>query len=326
MSSSSAASRTLLMVVALAMNLLPVAHADPALGVVRIGALLPLVKMSPEEGLRQGLADLGYVEGRNLIMERRRAETSDGLRSAAEDLVRSKVNLIVTLSTPAAHAALSATATIPVVFVSGDPVATGLAQSLAHPGGNASGVASLSTELIPKRLELLQQVAPHVRRVILLGNPDSQLQAGVLKEARKAGKALRIEVVAVDARNAAELDTALRGLQHRAPDGFMVSSDVLFLANSSKVAAAVARARLPGIFPWRDYHDAGILMSYGSSTREMGRQLATYVDKILKGASPADLPIAQSSKYDLVIDLRVARALGLKVPQELLLLAEEVLR
>ena len=240
--------------------------------------------------------------------------------------MRSKVNLIVVLSTPAAHAALSATATIPVVFVSGDPVATGLAESLAHPGGNASGVATLSTELIPKRLELLQQVAPHVRRVILLGNPDSQLQAGVLKEARKAGEALRIDVVAVDARNAAELDTALRGLQHRAPDGFMVSSDVLFLANSSKVAAAVARAKLPGMFPWRDYHDAGVLMSYGASPKEMGRQLAAYVDKILKGAKPADLPIEQSSKYDLVIDLGVARALGLKVPQELLLRADEVIR
>ena len=326
MSSSSGASRKLFMVVALAMNLLPAAHADPAPAVARIGLMIPLVAISPEEGLRQGLAELGYVEGRNLIIERRRAESSNALRTAAEDLVRLKVNLIVALSTPAAHAALSATATIPVVFVSGDPVLTGLAQSLAHPGRNATGIASMSTELVPKRLELLQQIAPHVRRVILLGNPNSQLQAGVLKEARKAGEALRIEVIAVDARNAAELDTALRGLQHRAPDGFMVSSDVLFLANSSKVAVAVARARLPGMFPWRDYHDAGALMSYGASPKEMGRQLAAYVDKILKGAKPADLPIEQSVKYDLVIDLGVARALGLKVPQELLFRADEVIR
>ncbi len=326
MSSSSGVICKWLTVAALAVCVMPAAHADPAPGVVRIGLMIPLVAISPEKGLRQGLAELGYVEGRNLIIERRRAESSKALRTAAEDLVRSKVNLIVALSTPAAHAALSATATIPVVFVSGDPVLTGLAEGLAHPGGNASGLATLSTELIPKRLELLQQVAPHVRRVILLGNPDSQLQAGVLKEARKAGEALRIEVVAVDARNAAELDTALRGLQHRAPDGFMVSSDVLFLANSSKVAAAVARAKLPGMFPWRDYHDAGVLMSYGASPREMGRQLAAYVDKILKGAKPADLPIEQSSKYDLVIDLGVARELGLKVPQELLLRADEVIR
>jgi putative ABC transport system substrate-binding protein len=293
---------------------------------VRIGALTPLVTTSPEEGLRQGLAELGYVEGKNLIIERRRAETSDDLRSAAEDLVRAKVNLIVAFSTPAARAALSATSTIPVVFLSGDPVGTALAESLAHPGGNSSGVSTLSTELMPKRLELLQQIAPHVRRVILLGNPSSPLQAGVLKETRRAGETLHIQIVAVDVRNAKELDAALRGLQHRASDGFMVSSDVLFLANRAKVATAVARARLPGIFPWRDYQDVGVLMSYGSSTREMGRKAAAYVDKILKGAKPADLPIEQSSKYDLVIDLRVARELGLKVPQELLFRADEVIR
>jgi putative tryptophan/tyrosine transport system substrate-binding protein len=325
-SRSSVTSCKLLMVVAFAMGLLPVAHADPAPGVVRIGALTPLVATSPEEGLRQGLAELGYVEGGNLIIERRRAETSDDLRSAAVDLVRSKVNLIVAFGTQAARAALSATATIPVVYISGDPVGTGLAESLAHPGGNSTGVSTLATELIPKRLELLQQVAPHVRRVILLGNPGSPLQAGVLKEARKAGEALRMQIVAVDARNAAELDVALRRLQHRASDGFMVSSDVLFLGNRAKVAAAVARAKLPGMFPGRDYHDAGVLMSYGASTKEMGRQAAGYADKILKGAKPANLPIEQSSNYDLVIDLRVARELGLKVPQELLFRADEVIR
>ena len=135
-----------------------------------------------------------------------------------------------------------------------------------------------------------------------------------------------MQVVAVDARNAAELDAALRRLQHRAHDGFMVSSDLLFLTNRAKVAAAVAKAKLPGIFPWRDYHDVGVLMSYGASTREMGRRAAAYVDKILKGAKPADLPVEQSSKYELVIDLRVARELGLKVPEILLQRADEVIR
>ena len=326
MSSSSVTRCKLLVVAALAMSLLPGAHADPVPSVVRIGTLTPLVTTSPEEGLREGLAELGYVEGRNLIIERRSAESTDGLQSAAADLVRSKVNLIVAFTTQAARAALSATSTIPVVFLSGDPVGTGLAASLAHPGANASGVSTLSTELMPKRLELLRQVAPQVRRVILLGNPSSPLQAGVLKEAHKAGEALRMQVVAVDARNAAELDAALRRLQHRAHDGFMVSSDLLFLTNRAKVAAAVAKAKLPGIFPWRDYHDVGVLMSYGASTREMGRRAAAYVDKILKGAKPADLPVEQSSKYELVIDLRVARELGLKVPQGLLLRADEVIR
>ena len=326
MSSSSVTRCKLLVVAALAMSLLPGAHADPVPSVVRIGTLTPLVTTSPEEGLREGLAELGYVEGRNLIIERRSAESTDGLQSAAADLVRSKVNLIVAFTTQAARAALSATSTIPVVFLSGDPVGTGLAASLAHPGANASGVSTLSTELMPKRLELLRQVAPQVRRVILLGNPSSPLQAGVLKEAHKAGEALRMQVVAVDARSAAELDAALRRLQHRAHDGFMVSSDLLFLTNRAKVAAAVAKAKLPGIFPWRDYHDVGVLMSYGASTREMGRRAAAYVDKILKGAKPADLPVEQSSKYELVIDLRVAHELGLKVPEILLQRADAVIR
>ena len=302
------------------------AYADPTPSEVRIGALTTLVMTLPEEGLRQRLAELGYVEGRNLVIERRRAETSGDLRSAAAELVRLKVDAIVAFGTPAARAALSVTSTIPVVFLAGDPVATGLAESLAHPGGNATGISSLSTELMPKRLELLRQVAPSIRRIVLLGNPNSPLQAGVLREAKKAGEALRMHIVSVDARNVAELDAALRGLQHRASDGFMVSSDVLFLGNKAKIATAVARAGLPGIFPWRDYHEEGVLMSYGANGEEMGRQAATYVDKILRGAKPADLPIVQSSKYDLVIDMRVARALGLKVPQELLLRADEVIR
>ena len=322
----SVAGGKLLVVAVLAMSLLLAAHADPAPSEVRIGLLTPLIRTSAEEGFRQGLAELGYIEGRNLITELRRAESSDGLRSAAAGLVQSKVNLIVAFSTQAARAALSVTATIPVVFLSGDPVGTGLAESLAHPGGNATGISTLSTELMPKRLEFLKQVAPDVRRVILLGNPSGPLQAGVLKELNKAGEALRIQVVTVNARNVAEVDAALRALRYRKHDGFMVSSDQLFFANKTKVAAAVAKVRLPAIFPWREYHDAGVLMSYGASPREMGRQVAAYVDKILKGAKPADLPIEQTSKYDLVIDLRIARELGLKVPQELLFRADEVIR
>jgi putative ABC transport system substrate-binding protein len=213
-----------------------------------------------------------------------------------------------------------------VVFISGDPVATGLAASLARPGANGTGVSSLSTELMPKRLELLQQVAPRVQRVILLGNPSSALHAGVLKEAQKAAQALHIHIVALNARNADELDSALRGVHRSAGDAFTASSDVFFLANKAKIAEAVAKAKLPAIFPQRDYHDAGVLMSYGASLKEMGRQAAVYVDKILKGAKPGELPIEQMSKYELVIDLRVAREQGIKVPQELLFRADEVIR
>ncbi len=327
MTSSSITTRRFLMALAIAVSLLPaLAQADPSPTIVRIGALVPLVLISPEEGMRQGLRELGYIEGRNLTIERRLADTNDALQSGAADLVRSRMDVIVAFGTAAARAALSATATIPVVFISGDPVGTGLAASLARPGANGTGVSTLSTELVPKRLELLQQIAPRIRRVILLGNPSNSLHPRVLKEAQSAALTLRIHIIALDARNADELDAALRGIQRRAADAFIVSSDVLFLANKERIAAAVAKAKLPAIFPWRDYHDAGVLMSYGANPNELGRHAAVYVDKILKGAKPADLPIEQISKYELIIDLRVARALKLDVPQALLLRADQVLR
>ena len=293
---------------------------------VRIGALVPPVLLSPEEGLRQGLRELGYVEGRNLTIERRLAATNDALQSGAADLVRSRVDLIVAFSTAAARAALSETSTIPVVFISGDPVGTNLAESLARPGANGTGVSTLSTELIPKRLELLRQVAPRMRRVILLGNPTTPLYAGALKAAQEAALTLHVHIIALDARNADELNMALQAIQRSSADAFIAGSDLLFLANKKKIAVAVVKAKLPGMFPWRDYHEAGVLMSYGASPKELGRQAAAYVDKILKGAKPAELPIEQMSKYELVIDLRVARELGIKVPQDLLLRADEVIR
>jgi putative tryptophan/tyrosine transport system substrate-binding protein len=306
--------------------LLGPALADPSPTMVRIGALDPPVLIPPEEGMRQGLKELGYLEGRNLTIERRLGETNDALQSGAADLVHSRVDVIVAFGTPAARAALAATSTIPVVFVSGDPVGTGLAASLARPGANATGVSSLSSELMSKRLELLQKMAPRIRRVILLGNPSSPLHTGVLRETQTAARTLHLRIVTLDASNADEVDAALRGIQAGAADAFLVSSDVLFLANRAKLAGAVAKAKLPAIFPWVDYHDAGVLMSYGANLKEAGRQMAGYVDRILKGAKPGELPIEQMSKYELVIDLRVARAMSLKVSQHLLLSADEVIR
>jgi len=314
------------MATAFAVSLLSgLGNADPQ-ALVRIGMLVPAAIISPEEGLRQALSELGYAEGKNLTIERRPADSNEALQRGAADLVRSRVDVIVAFGTPAARAALSATSTIPVVFISGDPVGTGLAASLARPGANATGVSTLSNELVPKRLELLRQVAPRIRNVVLLGNPSSTLHAGVLREARRAAQALQMQIITLDARNAGELNAALRDLRRSTADAFIVSSDVLFLSNKAKIAEAVAKAKLPAIFPVRDYHDAGVLMSYGASTEEMGRQAATYVDRILKGAKPGDLPVEQLSKYELVIDLRVARAMGLEVPQELLLRADEVIR
>ena len=319
--------RRVLIAAAMAISLLPVpalAAAPPT--TVRIGVLMPLGSHS-EAGLREGLSELGYIEGQNLKIESRPYEQStDALQSAAADLVRLRVDVIVAVGTQAARAALSATSTIPVVFLSGDPIASGLAASLARPGANATGVSTQTTELMAKRLELLQQVVPRLRRATLLVNPDNPLHAAILSETQKVARTLRIQIVPLSARNADELDAALRGIQRNAGDALIVSSDTFFRVSKDKIGDAVRKAKLPALVPTKDYQWDGVLMSYGPSLSWGARRAAIYVDKIVKGARPADLPVEQVSKFELVIDLRAAHQLGIKVPQEILLRADEVIR
>jgi putative ABC transport system substrate-binding protein len=295
--------------------------------IARIGVITAGPENSPwEENLRNGLRELGYVEGKNIVIEWRRSlGTDEELRSVASQLAASKVELIVAFSTPAAGAALRAT-TVPVVFVAGDPVGAGLAASLARPGGQGTGVSMFNRELAGKRMELLRQVAPSIRRIVFLMNPSNPLDARMLEEAQKAARTLSVKLDTLGARNADELDVALRALPRSAADGLLVANDLFLVVNRAKVTQAVRKAKLPAIFPFKEYHDAGALMSYGPTTREATRAVAVYVDKILKGAKPSELPIEQMSKYELIIDLRVARAMGIHVPQELLLRADEVIR
>ena len=302
------------------------ASAEPVPNHVRLGALTPTGIVSIEEWLDAGLGGFGYIEGTNLTTERKRADSEEALRSAALALVQSRVDIIVAFGTPAARAALSVTSKIPVVFISGDPVGTGLVASLARPGGNGTGVSTLNIELIPKRLELLRQVLPRTRRVMLLSNPTSALHPQVLKHAQIGASALHMQLIPLDARNVEELEMALRRLQRSEADGFLPSSEALFLANQSKIAEAVAKAKMPAVFPWPQGHDPGVLMAYGPSAKEIGIRTAGYVDRILKGARPAELPIEQLSKYELVVSLRAARDLGIKISQEVLLRADEVIR
>jgi putative ABC transport system substrate-binding protein len=201
------------------------APATAAPTIVRVGVLMPSGSHS-ETGLREGLSELGYIEGKNLSIESRPyAQSTEALQSAAADLVRSGVDVIVAVGTQAAHAALSATSTIPVVFLSGDPVASGLAASLARPGANATGVSTQTTELMAKRLELFRQIVPRIRRATLLVNPDNPLHAAILSETQKVARTLRIQIVPLNARNADELDTALRGLRRNGADAFIVTGD-----------------------------------------------------------------------------------------------------
>jgi putative ABC transport system substrate-binding protein len=300
------------------------APADPP----RIGFLTPLPESgSDREGFRQGLRELGYVEGKNIVIDWRRADTGQESQALADELVKTKVNVIVASGTPAAHAAMHATATIPVVFASiGDPVASGFAVSLARPDRNGTGVSIDSTKLNPKRLEFLHHLAPKARRITYLANSSNPITARVLEETKIAARTLGVRLQILDARNAGELDAVLPTLSKNPSEAILVGGSLLYLANKGKVAAAVRKARVPAIFPFDDFHENGALMSYGPSLREAGRLAAGYVDKILKGANPSELPIQQISRFELIIDLRLARELGIDVPRELLVRADRVIR
>jgi putative ABC transport system substrate-binding protein len=278
------------------------------------------------DALRNGLRDLGYIEGKTIIIEWPQSHGNENeLLPIANQLASADVNLVVALGTPAARAALQGTS-VPVVFLAGDPVGTGLAASLAHPDGRSTGVSMLNTELAGKRVELLRQLAPGLRRVVFLMNPSNPLDVKILEEARKAAQRRGLKVSTLEARNAIELDAALRAMPRQASTGLLVSPDPFLMENRTMIAYTVRTTNLPAIYPYKENHDAAVLMSYGPSLVKGAYKLAGYIDKILRGAKPSELAIEQMSQYELVIDLRVAREQGIKVPQELLLRADDVIR
>jgi putative ABC transport system substrate-binding protein len=286
--------------------------------------------LSVEQYLREAMRELGYVEGKSILFESRRGRLGAGVeqvRPLADELVQMNVDLIVTFSTPAARAAVEATKTIPVVFTAaGDPIATGLVKSLARPGTNATGVSIIASELVPKRLDLLHQVAPHARRVVFLVNPVNPSSAYQMEPVAEAARTFGMKLETLTVRNADEIKHALRSASWKSAQAALIGGDSVMLALAADLAKAVRMARLPAIFPWREYHEHGVLMSYSANVREIMRRGAYYVDRILKGARPSELPVEQVSKLDLIIDLRVAREMGIKVPQELLYRADEVIR
>jgi|SRR5882672_4429548 len=293
-----------------------------------IGFLTPLPESGPDrEGFRQGLRELGYVEGKNIVIDWRRAGTGQVSQSLADELVKSKVSVIVASGTPAADAAMRATAIIPVVFANiGDPVAVGFAASLARPGRNGTGVSIDSTELYPKRLEFLHELAPKARRITYLVNSSNPIAARMSEETERAARTLGVRLQTLDARNGRELDTLLQTLKKNPPEAVLVGGDLLFLVHKRKVAVVVRNARVAAMFPYEDYHEHGALMSYGPSMREAGRLAAGYVDKILKGGNPSELPIQQISRFELIIDKRLAHELGIDVPRELFARADKVIK
>jgi putative ABC transport system substrate-binding protein len=277
---------------------------------------------------REGLRDLGYLEGRNLLIEYRWAEGKyERFPALIAELIALKVDVIVTAGTPASLAVRKATTSIPLVMVAvGDPVGTGLVASLARPGGNITGLTSISAELEGKRLELLRQVIPKLSSIAVLWNPASVWAVGAEKEVQAAAKVLRMRVLSLQVRAPEDFDNAFASILRDRPGALLVLADRLFLHNRARIVDFEAKHRLPGVYAYRELVEAGGLMSFGPSYAGMHRRAAYYVDKILKGAKPADLPVEQPATFELVINLKAAKALGLTIPPSMLQRADEIIQ
>jgi putative tryptophan/tyrosine transport system substrate-binding protein len=282
------------------------------------------------EAFRQGLRDLGYVEGRNVVIEIRWAEGKfERLPALTAELVALQVDVIVASTVLVAVAAKQAIKTIPIVFCAvGDPIGSGLVTSLARPGGNVTGLSALSPELIGKRLEQLKQAVPGVSRIAVLWEPGGggeRMDKDMLKRAEVAAQALGVRLQHVEARGPADFGRAFSDMTGAHAGALIVLPSPMFFSERRRLVDLAAKHRLPAGYPWREGVDAGGLISYGPSIADLYRRAATYVDKILKGTKPADLPIEQPTKFELVINLKTAKALGLTIPQTLLQRADQVI-
>ena len=293
-----------------------------------LGVSSPSLEPHYVEAFRQKLRELGHVEGKNIAIEYRWAEGQDDrLPNLASELVRLKPDVIVTTGTPGAVAAMQATKTIPIVMASSaDPVGSGLVASLARPGGNVTGFTILGPELEGKRLELLKQAVPGLSRLAVLWNPSNPGIVSYFETVKNAGRALQISLgPVVEVRRSDELDNAFTAIASARPHALVVIADRFLLSHRKQIVEFAAVKRLPTMYPYREYVDAGGLMSYAPSNIELFLGTAIYVDKILKGAKPGDLPIQEPTKFELVINLKTAKALGLDVPLHLQQLANEMI-
>jgi putative tryptophan/tyrosine transport system substrate-binding protein len=326
---------TLLALLVLSFLLVPLAaEAQQPTKVSRVGRLIaafaPAQPSPILEAFEQTLRDLGYVAGRNVILEYRYAEGSEErLRDQAAELVQLPVDVIVAQGAAAIRAAQQATSTIPIVMAAtSDPVGLGFVASLAQPGGNITGLSFLSAELPGKRLELLKEAVPQSTRIAVVANPAFPAYASTLDNLTVAARALGVHLHVVEVRRADELETAFAAMPQAGVDAVMALEDAVLLngQRGRVVADLAATHRLPVMYGWREWVVAGCLMSYGPNELDTNRRAAVYVDKILKGAKPADLPVEQPTKFELIINLKTAKALGITIPPSLLLLADEVIR
>jgi putative ABC transport system substrate-binding protein len=306
------------------------AYAQPTTKMRRVGLLSPFSASDTAAWHRaflRGLAELGWIDGKNITIEYRYAEgRNDRLPALIADLLRLKVDVIVTSVTNDTLAAKNATTDIPIVMAAaGDPVATGIIQSLARPGGNVTGLSQMNPELNGKRLELLRQIAPNVSSVAVLLNSDDPISALGWKEFQLSAQKTGVDIRSSDVHNTHDLDKALRDAASARVSALAIMPNPVFVVNLKRIADFALDNRLPSFFHLREFTDVGGLMSYGVDRNDLFRRAATYVDKILKGAHPADLPIEQPTKFELVINLKTARALGLTAPPSLLAIADDVI-
>jgi len=279
------------------------------------------------EAFRQRLRDLGYVEGRNLVIESRSAGSSfEGLPALAAELVNLKVDVIAAFGNRTIMALKQATSTIPIVMVSsGDPAGSGLVSSLARPGGNVTGLASLAEGLSAKWLELLTQTVPGIARVGVLMEPGGTAHATFLREIKTVAQRTGIAVLELEVRGREEIERAFAVLTKTRAQGLIVLPNAIALSNQEQIVELAAKTRLPAMYPYGEFTASGGLMAYAANRTEMYRRSATFVDKILRGAKPADLPIEQPTTFELVINLKTAKALGLTIPPSLLMRADQVI-
>lgn len=298
--------------------------------VVKVGHLesgFPSTAPNLLAAFRQGLRDLGYVDGQNLFIVSRYGEgREERLRPLADELVQYGVDVIFAIGPPQAVAVAKATDKIPIVFVGGgDPVQMGLVKSFAHPGGNATGLTFVTVDLASKRIQLLKEVIPSAKRVAILWNPDNTINKLELKEAVTTAEALALVPLPVEVRVLDDIDGAFARMNDQSVDAALVLSSPLTFPNRPRIVASALKARIPTLGALREYALAGLLISYGPSYADHCRRAATYVDDILKGAKPADLPVQLPTTFELVINIRTAQSLGIEIPPTLIARADEVI-
>ena len=306
------------------------AEAQPAAKVHRVGVLWPPSAGASghpiSDAFYQGLRDLGWIEGRNVVIEVRRPRQYEQLPELAAELVRMKVDVIVAGAGPASlKAAREATKTIPIVMIasSSDPIGAGLIQSFARPGGNITGLTTAPTALEAKRLQLLKEAVPRLSRVGFLW--DRNIGPARLEFLSEPARSLKVELLPFEVREPGDLESAVGAAMKERAGGVIVAGTPMFLLHGAKIADLLAKHRLPAISGWRSTAEAGLLMTYGPSVTELFRQAAAYVDKILRGTKPGELPVEQPSKFELVLNLKTAKVLGLTIPPSLLLQADHVI-